>query len=501
MDVDAIKERNRHIWGLGDYAALSEALRPAAEALADACAVSAGQEVLDVAAGDGNFALVCAREGASVVASDLSPGMVERGRARAQAEGYDVEWVEADAEALPFEDASFDCVGSVFGAMIAPRPRIVAEELFRVVRPGGTVGMTAWTFEGFSSELFRLGRSYAPPSDQPLSEEWSAEENVRERFDGLAARFELERRELAWEADSPEALVAMLGTSAPPWVAAKQNLPPERWDSLVAEALELAQRWAGDERPIRLENEIRADRGSQARVTARLLLEYDGSDFGGWARQPGVRTVEGTLEDALATVLRHEVRLSVAGRTDRGVHARGQVVSHGGEPAPRRNVNALLAPDVAVLASEAAPDGFDARRDARSRTYRYRLHTRSAPSPFEQGRALWWPRPLDREALDACAAALLGTHDFTAFTPSETDHVRFERDVYRAEWVQESEDVVAFWIEADTFMRHMVRVIVGTMLEGVSPERFAELLTGHPRSDAGATAAPHGLYLESVAYS
>jgi tRNA pseudouridine38-40 synthase len=236
-------------------------------------------------------------------------------------------------------------------------------------------------------------------------------------------------------------------------------------------------------------------------VTARLLLEYDGSDFGGWASQPGVRTVQATVEEALATVLRHEVRLSVAGRTDRGVHARGQVASHEGDPAPRRNLNALLPPDVAALASEPAPDGFDARRDARSRTYRYRLHTRSAPSPFEQGRALWWPRPLDRDALDACASALLGTHDFTAFTPSESDHVRFERDVFRAEWVQESDDVVAFWIEADTFMRHMVRVIVGTMLEGVSPERFAQLLEGHPRSQAGATAPPHGLYLESVAYS
>jgi SAM-dependent methyltransferase len=256
VDVDAIKERNRWMWGLGDYAALSEALRPAAEALADACAVSAGQEVLDVAAGDGNFALACAREGASVVASDLAPGMVERGRARSEAEGYDVEWVEADVEALPFEDGRFDCVGSVFGAMIAPRPRVVAEELFRVVRPGGTVGMTAWTPEGFSAELFRLGRSYAPPAgDQPLSDEWSIEENVRERFDGLAARFDLDVRKLVWRADSPEELVAMLGTSAPPWVAAKQNLPPERWESLVGEALELARRWAGDSTPIELENE------------------------------------------------------------------------------------------------------------------------------------------------------------------------------------------------------------------------------------------------------
>ena len=255
MDVDAIKERNRWMWGLGDYAELSEALRPAAEALADACAVSAGQEVLDVAAGDGNFAIACAREGASVVASDLSPGMVERGRARSEAEGYDIEWVEADVEDLPFEGGRFDCVGSVFGAMIAPRPRVVAEELFRVVRPGGTVGMTAWTKEGLTAELFALGRSYAPASDSPLSDEWSDEANVRERFHGLAGRFEIEIRTLPFRFDSPEEMVATLGTSAPPWVAAKQNLPPERWEALATDARELAERWAGDGGRIEVENE------------------------------------------------------------------------------------------------------------------------------------------------------------------------------------------------------------------------------------------------------
>jgi SAM-dependent methyltransferase len=256
MDVAAIKERNRWMWGLGEYAELSEALRPAALALAEACAVSAGQEVLDVAAGDGNFAIACAHEGASVVASDISPGMVERGRARSQREGHDIEWVEADVEELPFEDGRFDCVGSVFGAMIAPRPRLVAEQLFRVIRPGGTVGMTAWTPNGFSAELFRLGRSYAPPmGDQPMSDEWSDEATVRERFDGLAARFEVEIRTLPWRFDSPEEMVSILGTSAPPWVAAKQNLPPERWASLISEARELAERWAGDARPIEFENE------------------------------------------------------------------------------------------------------------------------------------------------------------------------------------------------------------------------------------------------------
>jgi tRNA pseudouridine38-40 synthase len=210
--------------------------------------------------------------------------------------------------------------------------------------------------------------------------------------------------------------------------------------------------------------------------------------------------VQGVVEEALATVLRDPVELTVAGRTDRGVHARGQVASHAGEPAPLRNLNALLPGDVSALASELAPDGFDARRDARSRTYRYRVHTRRTPSPLERGRALWWPRPPGRVALDACAAALGGTHDFTAFTPTDTDHVRFERHVLRAEWLEEPGEVLAFWIEADTFMRHMVRTLVGTMLEDVSPDRFRRLLDGGARSDAGATAPAHGLYLESVRY-
>ena len=240
----------------------------------------------------------------------------------------------------------------------------------------------------------------------------------------------------------------------------------------------------------------------------KLLLEYDGSEFAGWAAQPGLRTVEGELAQALQTVLRSPVELSVAGRTDAGVHAWGQVASFainsGVDPQTlMRSLNGVLARDAVVLDAEAVEDGFEARRDALSRTYCYRVLARRAPSPFERRRALWYPRPIDLGALDACATVLVGTHDFTAFTPAQSEHVRFERDAMRAEWRQVG-DVLEFWIEADTFMRHMVRVLVGTMLEvgsgRRSPDDFAPLLEGAPRSAAGETAEPHGLYLASVRY-
>ena len=241
--------------------------------------------------------------------------------------------------------------------------------------------------------------------------------------------------------------------------------------------------------------------------TVRLDIEYDGSGFRGWARQPGQRTVQGELETALATELREPIELTVAGRTDTGVHALGQVASFETAVEPpedlARRLNGLAPDDVAVTSAAVVANGFNARHDAKSRSYRYRLLARDAPSPFEQGKALWWPHQIDHEALQPCAAALQGTHDFTAFTPTQTDHVRFDRDILAASWTQEG-DILTFQITADAFMRNMVRVLVGTQLEVASNRRsvenFVQLLAGAPRTAAGDTAPPHGLYLESVSY-
>ncbi len=237
-DFGEHKRRIRESWELGDYSVIGESTFPAAQALVDACAISAGQEVLDVAAGNGNLALIAAREGAAVVASDLTPGMVERGRARTEAEGYDVEWLVADVEELPFEDGRFDCCASVFGAMFAPRPDVAAAEMFRVVRPGGTVGLVSWTPEGFQGRVFAVGSKYVPSAEGvPVPSLWGEEAVTRERLSGLASSLAFEHRSIRHDFDSPEAWFEFVDNAGPSKMR-MASVPPEvrqaMTDDLVA---------------------------------------------------------------------------------------------------------------------------------------------------------------------------------------------------------------------------------------------------------------------------
>lgn len=239
------------------------------------------------------------------------------------------------------------------------------------------------------------------------------------------------------------------------------------------------------------------------------LVEYDGTGFAGWAAQPGRRAVETTLAGALETILGQPVKLTVAGRTDAGVHASGQVVSFtaGTRFSPSSlayRTTAVLPPDAALRRCVAANEGFDARRDATSRSYEYRVLDDDVRSPLERYRAVHVVRRPDPALLQKAAALVRGTHDFRAFTPSKSRHVRFARAVEES-WWEERDGLLVYGISANSFLYGMVRALVGTMLEvgqgRRSLEEFAGLLNGGERSDAGPAAPARGLTLVGVGYA
>jgi len=257
VDYSALRERARASWSAGNYPEIAKLLEPAAAELVDACAISAGQAVLDVAAGNGNVAIRAAGEGASVVASDLTPALLEAGRARAEAEGFEIEWVEADAEELPFEDERFDCVTSSFGAMFAPRPERVCRELFRVLRPGGTAAMANWIPGGLSGRLFAINARYLPPPEGvPAPLEWGVEEIVRARFADHAASIAVARRSVRFSFESIAAMGRFFDENSGASIAVREVLEPERVEAMRAEfATVVAELNRADDGTVEIDND------------------------------------------------------------------------------------------------------------------------------------------------------------------------------------------------------------------------------------------------------
>ena len=237
--MEEFKQRQRAMWAAGDYAALADYISQVGERLVASAGVEAGMRVLDVASGTGNAALPAARAGAGVTCLDLVPELLEAGRRKCESEGIEIEWVEGDAEELPFGDDSFDRVFSTFGHMFAPRHRRTADEMLRVCRPGGVIGICCWTPEGTVGDVFRASASYMPPppdfASSPLL--WGTEEHVREMF-GSATAFEFERHSATIEWDSPEGFLDFFAERFGPLVTAR-HLLGERFAELRQEILEI----------------------------------------------------------------------------------------------------------------------------------------------------------------------------------------------------------------------------------------------------------------------
>ena len=243
-------------------------------------------------------------------------------------------------------------------------------------------------------------------------------------------------------------------------------------------------------------------------MVLKLTLEYDGSNYSGWQLQPRHDSIQGRIEAALERIFSTPIRVYGSGRTDAGVHARGQVAAIS-IPRPfeltelRRALNAMLPADIVVLDIAPAPGDFDPRRDARSRVYEYRVLNRRIASAFEY-RYSWHVRDeLDLVAMNAAARIFVGEHDFAAFRSLGTETTTTVRRVMSSEWTRER-DIIRYSIEGTSFLRHMVRAMVGAMVEvgrgRFTPEKVADILAGRDRQAAPANAPPGGLYLVEVRY-
>ena len=245
MDHQAIKEEQRQMYSSGDYSWLSRLFEPFAQALVEACDVGPGTSLLDAAAGDGNVAVMAARRGAEVVACDLAPLQVDNGRKRAEREGLTIDWHECDIEEMSFADDSFDVTASTFGMVYAPRPDVVARELFRVTRPGGLVAYTAWPRDSFSGALIEAAEKYFPPDDDPPPDPdvWAEEDVARERFGPHASEIEVRRVAFEGHFDSVEQFWTESAARVPVQQYLKDYLGPERFEEWGREYREVAERF------------------------------------------------------------------------------------------------------------------------------------------------------------------------------------------------------------------------------------------------------------------
>ncbi|HEX6586977.1 MAG TPA: class I SAM-dependent methyltransferase [Solirubrobacterales bacterium] len=241
-DLAELKQQQRAMWAMGDYPSIAERIATAGTTAVDAAAVSENDAVLDVACGSGNATIPAARTGAEVTGLDLTPELLEAGRVNAAEAGVKIDWVEGDAEQLPFDDASFDVVISVFGCMFAPDHRKAAEEIARVLRPGGRIAVCAWTPDGSIGRFFALTASHMPPPPEGFQPPvlWGSEDHVRELFDGTGIELELERAAVELIADSADEFMAEYERDLPPMVAARALLEPQgKWEALHDDVREL----------------------------------------------------------------------------------------------------------------------------------------------------------------------------------------------------------------------------------------------------------------------